>query len=140
MYIYIYHFIQKHAIFYTIYTTTNACMLTATYFIAESFIEILVSAPWRWRDNNAVTCRKHVGAMWNTMHKKYRIMHFMLLLKFLPYMNFESKLNLTMKIKSKLVFWHQIYSILTEDKSKHVLFNFIYCTPPPKCEILKCLK
>jgi len=31
-----------------------------TYFISVCFKEMLVWAPWRWRGNNAETCRSYV--------------------------------------------------------------------------------
>jgi hypothetical protein len=37
----------------------NTRTLTVTYYIAVSFKEILVSAPWIWWYNNAETCRSH---------------------------------------------------------------------------------
>ena len=38
----------------------NKCMLIVNYVIAVCLQDILVSAPWRWRDNNAETCRRYV--------------------------------------------------------------------------------
>jgi hypothetical protein len=50
-----------------------------TYFIAASFIEMLVSAPRRWRD----IMPKHVGAIENIVRIKHRVVHLLVLHKFL---------------------------------------------------------
>jgi hypothetical protein len=42
------------------YLYQNVCALIVTYFIAESCIVTLVSAPWRWQDNNAETWRSNL--------------------------------------------------------------------------------
>jgi hypothetical protein len=37
----------------------NICRFIVNYVIAVCLQDILVSAPWRWRDNNAETCRSY---------------------------------------------------------------------------------
>jgi hypothetical protein len=36
------------------------CMFIVAYFIAVRFKKILVSAPWRWRDNSTETCKSYL--------------------------------------------------------------------------------
>jgi hypothetical protein len=55
--VYIAHSVQNVISNILHYWRHNLCTLIVTYFIAVSFIETLVSAPWRWRDNNAGTYR-----------------------------------------------------------------------------------
>ena len=50
----------------------NICMLIVTYFRAACFKEILVSAPWRWGDNNVEIYRCHVIMK---VCKHYRVVH-----------------------------------------------------------------
>jgi hypothetical protein len=38
----------------------DICMSVMTHFIVVCFKEVLMSAPWRWRDNSAETCRSYV--------------------------------------------------------------------------------
>jgi hypothetical protein len=79
---------------YTILTKTRnilkcwyhkICKFIVTYFIPVSFTELLVSAPWRWQDNNAETCRNYV----KYSRKVHRIVYLLVLNKFLTSIPFS---------------------------------------------------
>ena len=58
--IYVHNFYHNLPNFCTPDTTTCVCLLWPTVIIARRFEEMLVSAPWRWQDNCAETCRSYV--------------------------------------------------------------------------------
>jgi len=38
----------------------KVCRFIVAYYVVVCFKKILVSAPWRWRDNSTETCKNYV--------------------------------------------------------------------------------